>query len=92
MNTLNRLTLPGLACLVSLSISPLATAKPKSVGYVVGKLAPELQMVRAQGGTLSLSSLKGRYVVLDLSTMWCFPSELAAAGVRDAVSRLNANA
>lgn len=90
MNVLNRSTLPYLACLISLSISPLASAKPKSVGYVVGQLAPELQMVRAQGGTLSLSSLRGRYVVLDLSTMWCDPSERAGAGVRDAVSRLNA--
>jgi len=90
MNTLNRFTLPCLACLLSLSISPLAGAKPKSVGYVAGKLAPELQMVTAQGGTLRLSSLKGRYVVLDLSAMWCDPSVRAAATVRDTVSRLNA--
>jgi hypothetical protein len=75
---------------MSLSVSPLAGAKPKSVGYVVGKLAPELQMVRAQGGTLNLSSLRGRYVVLDLSAMWCGPSERAGAEVRDTVSRLNA--
>jgi hypothetical protein len=90
MNTLNRLTLPCFACLVSLSISLPAGAKPKPVGYVVGKLAPELQMVRAQGGTLNLSSLRGSYVVLDLSAMWCDPSERAGAAVRDAVSRLNA--
>lgn len=90
MNTLNRLVFPFLACLISLSISPLAGAKPKPVGYVAGKLAPELQMVRAQGGTLSLSSLKGRYVVLELSAMWCDPSERAGAAVRDTVSRLNA--
>jgi len=90
MNILNRLTLPCVACLVSLSVSSLASAKPKPVGYAVGNIAPELQMVRAQGGTLSLSSLKGRYVVLDLSAMWCPPSEHAAAEVRDTVSRLNA--
>ncbi len=60
------------------------------IGFSPGDTAPDLTLVTGAGKKVRLSSLRGGYVVLDLSTLWCPPSTLVATEVRDTVSALNA--
>jgi hypothetical protein len=69
---------------------PPKPPKPDKLGYVAGKVAPDLSLLTATGATLRLSDLRGKYVVLNFSTMWCGFSQQNARDVRDFVDSVNA--
>lgn len=47
------------------------------LGGEVGNLAPEFELKNLAGGTLSLSSLKGKAVIIDFWDTWCPPCRKA---------------
>lgn len=42
-------------------------------GLIEGAIAPEISLENAQGQTLTLSSFKGKYVLVDFWASWCTP-------------------
>lgn len=67
-----------------------AQAATVKTGFVPGKVAPDLSLLSATGSTMRLSDFRGRYVVLDLSTMWCPFSLSDTREVRPFVDAMNA--
>jgi peroxiredoxin len=61
---MKKLSLIGLA----LAISFIAAAQPR-----IGELAPEISLPDAKGNIVSLSSFKGKVVLLDFWASWCGP-------------------
>jgi len=54
-----------------------ATASNLVVGGAVGNLAPDFTLENIAGGTLQLSSLKGKVVIIDFWDTWCPPCRKA---------------
>ncbi len=65
----------GLAQFQQLMTSQLAASKqPEAPAYaLMNQQAPEINLPTVNGGTLSLSSLKGKYVLVDFWASWCKP-------------------
>jgi hypothetical protein len=94
MNIVQRRTL-----LSGMAASPLATlvlpmggaeAAAIKTGYVKGKVAPDLTFLTPTGATRKLSELRGKFVVLELTTLWCPRSQDVTRELRPFVDSVNA--
>lgn len=63
----------GVACRGAGAGTPTPAAAPVSVGLTTGIPAPEIGLERLDGGTMRLSDLRGRVVLLNFWATWCAP-------------------
>ena len=65
-----------------------AAAGPNSKAQVTGTAAPDFTMNDVDGKPFTLSSLKGKYVLVDFWASWCQPCLMMAPEFKTAASQL----
>lgn len=53
--------------------STVSTLSGQSIGLELGNKAPEIKLPNTKGDTVTLSSLKGKLVLIDFWATWCSP-------------------
>jgi peroxiredoxin len=56
-----------------LFVSTVSTLSGQSIGLELGNMAPEIKLPNLKGDTITLSSLKGKLVLIDFWATWCSP-------------------
>lgn len=69
--------LPVLALLVGIGYASIRRQQPETITRALARgvrpPAPEFRLPRFDGGTLALSELRGKYVVVNFWASWCVP-------------------
>jgi len=69
--------IPVAALLLVIGYAAIRTQQPASITAALARGerpdAPEFRLPRLDGGTLALSDLRGRYVVVNFWASWCIP-------------------
>ena len=61
----------------------LAQQAKDTIQNMIGAMAPDIQLPNPWGDTLKLSTLKGKYVLIDFWGTWCRPCRLHNADLRN---------
>ena len=64
-------------------------AVDRGTGYRIGDIAHNIALPDQNGNVVSLSSLAGKYVLLQFTAVWCAPSNFEVPQDRDEIAALN---